>query len=201
MVYANPKVVGGHPRKHSGKGNHPIRRVVIHSAVMPCEPGRARQLAAMNSRGSGGGSWHYATDPTETLQCSYDSYVCWHAPPNSHSIGIEMADYPRPWPPGAHTTAWWNKLRSTWRWGKRNQKLMLRRTARLTAELLLDYDLPAVFLSPEDLRAGKHGVTTHANVSIAFHQSSHWDPGAWPRRRFMYLVRRYEARLKKRGPQ
>ena len=178
----SPPVIDGTPRNHSGQGNKPIRRVVVHSAVMPCQPGRARQLGQMNSSGSTGGSWHYSVDPDATFQCSYDSYVCWHAPPNSHSIGIEMADWPSKTPG---------------RWLKSNQGKMLDRTARLVAQLCLAYDLPLVWLSVADLRAGKKGITVHANVSKAFRQSSHWDPGAFPRYRFMRLVRKHAAQLRK----
>jgi len=180
----NPPVIDGTPAKHSGIGNKPINRIVIHSAVMPCEPGRARQLGSMNSRGSGGGSWHYATDPTATFQCSWDKYICWHAPPNSHSIGIEMAD---------------NPSRLPGRWLRKNQKLMLARTAKLTAELCLAYNVPIRFLTAADLKAGKHGITTHAEVSKAWHQSSHWDPGSWPRATFMKQVAAYAAAIKKKG--
>lgn len=187
----SPKYLGP-PAKHSGVGNKPIERIVIHSAVMPCEEGRARQLAQMNRAGSGGGSWHYAVDPGEVVQCSYDSVVCWHAPPNQHSLGIEMADWPEPLPAPEGSTRW-QRLRLRWRWNDRNHQRMLNRTARLTAQLCLAYDLPLKFLSAEDLRQGLSGVTTHANVSKAFGQSTHWDPGFWPRYRFMYLVR-LEAR-------
>jgi hypothetical protein len=148
---------------------------------MPCEPGRARQLGEMNSRGTGGGSWHYAVDPLATFQCSYDRYICWHAPPNGHSIGIEMAD---------------NPSRLPGRWTGRRHAAMLRRTARLTAHLCLYYNLPMVWLSPADLRAGKRGVTSHNNVSSAWHQSSHWDPGSFPTARFMKMVRTYAAEIK-----
>lgn len=176
----SPPVIDGTPRNHSGSGNKPIRRVVIHSAVMPCEPGRARQLGQMNSAGSTGGSWHYSTDPDDTFQCSWDSFVCWHAPPNSHSIGIEMAD---------------NPSRIPGRWVKANQRKMLERTAKLTAQLCAAYGLPVRFLTVSDLKAGRTGITTHNNVSRAFGQSSHWDPGAWPRRRFMRAVRRHHREL------
>jgi hypothetical protein len=54
---------------------------------------------------------------------------------------------------------------------------MLRLSAGLVAELLQKYDLPAEFLSPDELRAGKRGITTHANVSKAFGQTTHTDPG------------------------
>jgi hypothetical protein len=57
------------------------------------------------------------------------------------------------------------------------------------------YDVPVVFLTPADLLAGKHGITTHANVSLAFGESTHWDPGFWPQYRFMRLVRKEYAAL------
>ena len=72
---------------------------------------------------------------------------------------------------------------------------MLERTAKLTAHLCAASDLPPRFLSVAALKAGGRGITTHNNVSRAFGQSSHWDPGAWPRRRFMRMVRREHKRL------
>lgn len=187
----------GPPAKYSTGSNRPIKRIVIHSAVMPCEPGRARQLAQMNRAGTGGGSWHYAVDPDETLQCSYDSVICWHAPPNTGSIGIEMADYPGPVPTDKPGTARWKALRRSWRWARPNQRKMLRRAARLVAELALAEDLPVKYLGAKKLRAGYWGITTHAAVSRAWGQSTHWDPGWWPRRRFMRLVRAHARRLRK----
>jgi hypothetical protein len=192
---AAPPVISGTPRNHSGTGNHPITRVVIHSAVMPCEPGRARQLGAWNRDGATGGSWHYAVDPAETFQCSYDRFVCWHAPPNGNSLGIEMADYPGHRPTG-RTRAELHKLRKAWRWAGKNHRAMLARTVRLTAEILVAENLPALWLSPRDLRAGRRGVTSHDNVSRAWGQSSHWDPGWWPRRYFMRRVRAEVERIR-----
>lgn len=189
----SPPVVGGIPRTHSGTSNHPPTRVVIHSAVMPCEAGRARQLGAWNRDGTTGGSWHYATDPAETIQCSWDRFVCWHAPPNTRSIGIEMADHPAPWPTSRAAAI----LRAPWRWVGKNHRAMLARTARLTAQLCMAYGLPIEFLSPAELRDGRKGITTHANVSAAFRESSHWDPGWWPRRRFMRMVRHEARQLRK----
>jgi len=37
--------------------------------------------------------------------------------------------------------------------------------------------IPAVWLFPADLQAGRRGITSHDNVSKAFGQSTHWDPG------------------------
>jgi hypothetical protein len=80
-------------------------------------------------------------------------------------------------------------MRRVWRWRRDNQLAMLRRTARLTAQLCAAYDVPPRFRNASDLRAGRRGVTTHAQVSKAFRQSTHWDPGWWPRYRFMRWVR------------
>lgn len=186
-----PPVIGGIPANHSGAGNHPITRVVVHSAVMDNRPGAARMLGAWNRNGTTGGSWHYAVDADDTYQCSYDRFVCWHAPPNGHSIGVEMADRPVPGAgrPGLAGRAAW--LRTIARWQTPRHRRMLRRTAHLVAELLLAYDLPPVMLTPAGCRAGRRGIATHATVSAAFGQSSHWDPGAWPERRFVRLVRRH----------
>jgi hypothetical protein len=61
------------------------------------------------------------------------------------------------------------------------------------ARLCLAYSIPAVWLSPRELRAGRRGITSHNNVSRTWHESTHWDPGFWPRRRFMGMVRDYMA--------
>jgi N-acetylmuramoyl-L-alanine amidase CwlA len=164
----------GPPDKHSGDANKPIGRIVLHSTVSPCEAGGARRIAAYFRSEDARGSAHYVVDPAETVQAAYDSLVCWHAPPNPHSLGIEMCEYPRPYPG---------------RWSGPKHRAMLRRAAQLTAQLCLAYDVPPKFLSVAELRSGHKGITTHANVSKAFHQSTHWDPGWWPRRRFMRMVR------------
>lgn len=194
-----PAPFGGVPAKHSGEGNHPVNRVVIHSAVTPCVDGMARRLAQMNRDGSTGGSWHYATDPSETVQCSWDRYVCWHAPPNLHSIGIEMADTPGPVPGMKRGTAAWAAAKRAWRWRRPEQRAMLDRTARLTARLLLAYDLPVRYRGSMALRAGKRGWTTHAAVSRTWGQSTHWDPGFWPRIMFGRRVKRYARIIKEEG--
>lgn len=178
------------PAAHTSAGdNKPIHRIVIHSTVSPCEPGGARSIAAYFRSPAAGGSAHYVVDPGEVVQVVYDGVIAWHAPPNPNSLGIEMCDIPGPVPGDKPGSAAWKAARRSWRWLRPAQRQMLARTARLTAQLCAAYDVPATFLRPADLAAGRHGVTTHANVSATWHQSTHWDPGFWPRRRFMRLVR------------
>jgi len=178
----NPPYVG--PPAHTTQGsNKPIHRIVIHSTVSPCVPGGARATANYFKSKSAGGSAHYVVDPKETVQVAYDSVICWHAPPNENSLGIEMCDIP--------------SETSGLRWAKPNQLRMLHRTARLTARLCAAYNVPVRFLTVSDLLHQRHGITTHNNVSHAFHQSTHWDPGKWPQRAFMAMVRTEYKKLTK----
>lgn len=187
----------GPPFRYSSGSNKPIWRIVIHSTVSRCEPGGARAIAAYFRSNSAAGSAHYVIDPAEVVQSAYDSVIAWHAPPNQHSLGNEMCDIPGPVPDDPPGSARWKALRRAWRWVLPNQQRMLRRTAELTAQQALAYDVPIVFLKPDELLQGRHGITTHANVSKAFHQSTHWDPGWWPRRRFMRLVRKYARQIER----
>lgn len=184
------------PAAHTTPGdNKPIRRIVIHSTVSPCEPGGARNIAAYFRSERSGGSAHYVVDPEETVQVVYDGVIAWHAPPNRLSLGIEMCDIPGPVPDERPGSARWKALKRSWRWVRPNQRKMLRRTARLTARAALAYGVPIRFCTAAELRAGAGGITTHHHVSQAWHESTHWDPGWWPRRRFMRLVRRYAKQL------
>jgi len=179
--------------KSSGPGNKPIRRVVIHSTVSGSGRGVARAIAAYFRSDRAGGSAHYVVDAYETVQVVFDSIVAWHAPPNPHTIGVEMCDDPGPIPAEGERAA----ARKRWRWLDPLHVLLLRRTAKLTAQLCLAYGLPIRMLDAGDLRANPdaEGITTHDYTSQAFRQSSHWDPGFWPERRFVKLTRRYAASM------
>lgn len=187
----------GPPYRLSDGDNKPIRRIVIHSTVSPCEEGGARNIARYFRSSQAGGSAHYVIDPGEVVQVAYDSVIAWHAPPNAHSLGNEMCDVPGPVPGDKPGTAAYKAARRAWRWTRPEQRAMLARTAVLTAEQCLAYDVPPVFLTAAALRAGRNGITTHANVSAAFGQSSHWDPGFWPRRLFIAQVRREIRAIRK----
>lgn len=172
----------GPARRSSAGSNKPIRRIVIHSTVSPCRAGQAEKTAAYFRSEKAGGSAHYAVDPYEVVQCVFDSVIAWHAPPNAHSLGVELCEYPAP---------------TMDRWREAEHRLLFRRAAKLVAELCLAYDIPPYFVGPMGLRLGRKGVTTHASVSKAFGQSSHWDPGSWPRRAFMRAVRKHIKELQK----
>lgn len=180
----SPRYLG--PAFHTTRGtsNKPIRRIVIHSTVGPTKAGSAEKIATYFKSSRSGGSAHYVVDAGGVVQVVFDSVVAWHAPPNRGSIGIEMCDNPHP--------------SSTARWWEPDHTKMFAHTARLTAELCLAYNVRPWFVTAGRLRLGIKGVTTHAEVSKAWRQSTHWDPGAWPVKAFMREVRR-EIKLIKAG--
>lgn len=161
--------------RDSGTGNKPIIRIVIHCTVGSDAKG-ATGTAAYFRSSAAKGSAHYITDANLTLQSAYDSVVCWHAPPNPHSLGIEMC------------CSLSNQGKG--HWTQANHIAMMKRTARLTAELCLHYGIPATKLTVAQVRAGQKGICGHIDVSNAFGQSSHWDPGPYfPWTTFIGMVR------------
>lgn len=189
--------------------------VVLHATVGPTAAGAARAVAHMwagpNSPVS---SAHYATDEAETIQCVYDHTEAYHCGYNIGSLGLEMCFMPL-----AASLANWllpPKLRigpqpvyqhakiTPLRWLQPSVRAMMRRNARLQAELHLSYGIPILFRDvPEVLAwdaAGRPahlgGYTTHAVMSEAFHKSTHWDPGAWPQGLYDRTLRRQAAQLR-----
>lgn len=188
--YPAPKPVYlGPPAKASKGSNKPIYRIVLHGTVSPTAKGEARKIAAYFRSPNAGGSAHYVVDPGEVVQAAYDSVICWHAPPNSHSIGVEFCDWV-----AANNGRGGALPLSRWDGGLHAD--MLARGARLVAELCLAYDVPVQLVGPAGLRSGKRGICEHSDVSEAWRQSSHWDLGNFPRRRFLSMVQAEVAAIK-----
>jgi hypothetical protein len=181
----NPKYAGP-PKFHGAANNDPITRVVIHGTVSRCVPGGAiavaRYFRDLVIRPS---SAHYVCDPLFTRQVTWDSVVAYHAPPNQHSIGIELCDI---------------QGGSPRRWRGPNHRLMLNRGALVTAKLCAAYGIPPIRLTVTELKEGKHGICGHVDVSNAFHQTDHTDPGPdFPWGYFMDLVNKHYRRITRKG--
>lgn len=181
----------GPPARHSGNGNKPITRVVLHGTVSRTVEGGARDIARYFRSDSARGSAHYIIDPGEVVQSCYDSWVAWHAPPNPHSIGIEFCDMVGG--PGG-------KPLPKDRWQDPPHVAMLRLGARLVAELCLAYGVPVRLVDVPGLKSGRGGICEHSDVSEAFGMSSHWDLGEFPRHRFLKMVRREVAFIEGGAP-
>lgn len=166
--------------RHHG-GDQTPKLVVMHSTVSPCAIGGAHMIAHMFAVTDEAKSAHYVVDPAETVQCVHDHTVAYHCGYNQDSVGVEMCEYPS-----------WNLAR----WVTRPHRRMRARAVNLVAKLCLAYGIPPYFVTAGDMLAGKRGVTTHRAMTRAYHRSTHWDPGAWPRRAFMRAVRARMAELK-----
>jgi N-acetylmuramoyl-L-alanine amidase CwlA len=157
------------------------RDIVMHSTVSPCREGQAQAVARYFAREDNKTSAHYCVDPGEVIQCVGDHTVAYHCGWNQDSIGVEMCEYPS-----------WNLAR----WLTRPHRRLRHRTVRLVAELCLAYGIPPYYRGVKARLAGEHGVTTHRVMSLAYKRSTHWDPGAWPRRAFMRAVRAEIVKIK-----
>lgn len=181
MNYPAPDYPYAGPAAHySNRNNIPVSRIVIHGTVSPCKVGMAKIIARYFRTTDRFASAHYVVDPGETLQVVYDSKVAYHAPPNDGSIGVEICD---------------EVVGGIERWLNRPHRRALRRTARLTAEGCLAWDVPIKRIGPKALRSGERGICGHADVSKAWGQTNHWDPGAFPWRRFLRMVKEEAAKI------
>lgn len=162
-------------RWHGSGGNDHPTRVVIHDAEYPEKLDAAVAVAHYFQHVDRKASAHYVCDDRETVQCVKGGDVAYHAPPNKNSIGIELVGYAK------QTTADWLDAYGV---------AMLRdQAAPLVRDLCATLGIPRMWLSVADLKAGRSGITSHNNVSLAFGQSTHTDPGGnFPIDQFMAYV-------------
>ncbi len=169
------------PARWHGGEQRPLI-IVLHSTVSPCVKGGARNIGRYFATTGNKTSAHYGVDPGEEIQYVGDHTVAYHCGYNQGSIGIEMCEYP--------------SRTNMARWFTKNHRAMRARTVRLVAELCLAYEIPPYYRSAASLKRGNLGVTTHNEMSKAYKRSTHWDPGTWPRWRFMRAVRKQITQLK-----
>jgi N-acetyl-anhydromuramyl-L-alanine amidase AmpD len=156
----------------------PIDVLVIHTMEAPEKPTTAENVAKWFAGSTAPqASAHYCIDNNSIVQSVHDKDVAWHAPgANSNGLGFEHAGR------AAQGAADWSDDYSD---------SMLRLSAELVAQKCTEYAIPAVWLREADLRAGRRGITGHAQVSRAFKRSDHSDPGtSFPIERFLGYVKK-----------
>ena len=157
-------------------GGRTIDLIVLHTMEAAEGNGAALSCARWFQNPRSRLSAHYCVDATAVIQCVRDEDVAWHAPGANHDgLGIELAG---------------RASQSRREWADRYSTAVLENAAALAAGLCRAHAIPALWLWPPHLRAGRRGVTSHAAVSEAFGRSSHTDPGAgFPIERYLVLVR------------
>jgi N-acetyl-anhydromuramyl-L-alanine amidase AmpD len=162
---------------HASGSQSAVTRIVMHCTVSPTVSGGARGNASYFQNPAAGGLAHYVVDPGEVVQCAPEGTVCWHAPPNGGSIGVELCD-PQPRNPDGSDA-------DPARWNDANHQSMLALAVKLVRDLATRWQVPLVFVDAAGLVAGRQGITGHAEVAQAWRQSDHTDPGEFPWTAFM----------------
>lgn len=109
-------------------------------------------------------SAHYVVDADSVTRCVPDmltAYHCGHTG-NVRTIGVELCGRA-------------NQTREQWLDGPSLATLSI--AARLVAYLCSVHRVPATVVNDLGLQSGNRGITTHAFVSAAWHESDHTDPG------------------------
>lgn len=154
-----------------------IDLIVIHDMEAPETNDRAEVVARWFAGStSPQASAHYCVDDDSIVQCVLDKDIAWHAPgANSNGIGIEHAGY---------------AAQRTDQWADAYSSAELDLSAKLTRMLCEKYQIPVEYVDVAGLKAGRRGITTHLNVSLAFKKSDHSDPGPnFPMAHYIELVR------------
>jgi N-acetyl-anhydromuramyl-L-alanine amidase AmpD len=153
------------------KRNYGLRpRTVTQFVVIHCTDGHegptkdddvAAQFAGPLTRPR---SCTYVIDTDSVTQCLDELAVAWHCghTGNARSIGIEFCGRAR-----QSADEWLDDL----------SRPMLELGARLVREVCDRHHLPIQFVNAHGLRRGDRGVTTHAEVTRAWGESTHTDPG------------------------
>ena len=156
------------PAYRTIQGNNlPATRIVWHtteSGSYPAAsaPGVAANVASYFQRHDCGGSAQYITDIAATLHVLSDNTIAWGAPPNPGSVHIEICG-----------TRYYTRSQ----WLSSQVWPAVQNAIHVAAELTTRLTIPIAKLSPTDLVNGHHGHCGHVDVSQAWGQTDHTDPG------------------------
>lgn len=151
-----------------------IDLIVLHDMEAPEKGDTAESVARYFQTLTRPASAHYCVDNNSVVQCVRDQDIAFGAPhANRNGLHIEHAGYAR-----QTETEWCDAYGLS----------MLDLSARLCASLCTKYAIPPVWLTPQDLKAGRRGLTSHHNCTLAF-GGTHTDPGpGFPVARYMAMV-------------
>lgn len=166
-------------RWHGGTGNLPAARIVIHATCpglgypRASQAGQAASTASYFATTDVVSSAHVVCDVAETVRCLDDDTVAYHAPPNLHSLGVEICGE------SSYTREQWLSPQ-VWP--------AVENAAAQVREWMTTYHLPGMRATAPLPDTGGY-VCGHADVSATWHQTDHTDPGPnFPWDAFMPLL-------------
>jgi N-acetyl-anhydromuramyl-L-alanine amidase AmpD len=110
-------------------------------------------------------SFHYVVDADSATRCVPDTLTAWHCGKTGNQLGI-----------GIELCGSAKQTRDQWLDDASRRTLGI--AARLVADLCREHRIPLRYLSAFDLNhLSPWGITTHAAISEAWRESTHWDPG------------------------
>lgn len=98
-----------------------------------------------------------------TLRANDDNYIPWAAMPTGNRLGLHLS-----------FLAYAASSRQEWL----DHSFQLDLAAAVVADWCTRYGIPPVKLTADEVRSGKRGICGHNEVSQAWHESDHTDPGA-----------------------
>lgn len=159
---------------HQGRIS-PIRLIVIHTMEWAEKVSTAEDCAKMFATMNRQASAHVCVDVDSVVRCVADKDTAWAAPgANADGLQMELAGFAR---------------QSKADWMDAYSKGVLAQAADVAAAWVKLHKIPVRKLSKAELKAGKKGFTTHADVSDVYKRSDHHDPGLnFPWEYFIDLV-------------
>ena len=150
--------------------------VVIHSTEGSEGTHSAEDGAAYDQRRTDGTSTHFFVDADSVIQCVKTTDRANHARATGNKIGVGFELCGR----AGQTSAQWHDAASL---------PMLRLAAKYVAKVCRKYSIPVRRLSVAQLRAGGKGICGHVDITDAFGESTHTDPGPnFPWAEFLSMV-------------
>ena len=163
-------------------GEGPAHLIVIHTSEQPkATTTSAQSLASFISTpatSTNTASYHYAVDLDDVVPLVDEDDIAYHAPPNWRGIGICLT--------GAAARDWTGVTDGV------DDTPELELAAAKVADICRRRSIPVRRLTVEQMRAGERGIVGHVDVSAAWGQTNHTDPGTgFPWTSFLALVDRY----------
>lgn len=163
------------PKSWTNANRGSVQLVVIHTTEGSAHDTSAEDGAAYDARRTDGTSTHYFHDSNSTIQCVLTADMAHTARGQGNRRGIHHELCTR-----AGKAKWLDEYHDA----------MLRRAAKQVARDCRKWGIPARKLSVRQVSNGDKGICGHYDITLAFGQSTHTDPGVnFPWDRFIAMVK------------